>query len=221
MMTASRSTPRSALAQTREARARNHRGEGPPKRRGRPRDAERHAAILQAARELILEVGYTRVTIDAIAKRAGASRSTIYEWWGHRAPLVEEAVFSDYGEWPVPDTGRFEGDLAQLVEEFVSEMKRPHVVRAFPALSAEFQANPELKAEVRALYGDPMTRRWKAVFARAAERGELPSETNAEAAMQLTLGAVLMMTQSKILPKKKLTPYLLSILSGGLSAFDA
>jgi AcrR family transcriptional regulator len=217
-MTSSRSAPRSALAETREARARNHGGEDAVKRRGRPRDAGRHAAILQAARELILEVGYTRVTIDAIAKRAGASRTTIYEWWGHRAPLIEEAIFSDYGEWPVPDTGRFEADLAQLVEEFVSEMTRPEIVRAFPTLSAEFQANPELKAEVRALYGDPMTRRWQLVFARAAERGELSTGTNAEAAMQLTLGAILMMTQSKILPRNELTSYLLSVLSGGLSA---
>jgi len=179
---------------------------------------ERHAAILQAARDLILEVGYTRVTIDAIAKRAGASRTTLYEWWGHRAPLVEEAIFADYGEWPVPDTGCFEDDLAQLINEFVSEMTRPHVTRAFPALSAEFQANPDLKAEVRALYGDPMNQRWQAVFSRAIERGELPVEANAESAMQLALGAVMMMTQSKILPRKKLTPYLLSVLSNGLGS---
>jgi AcrR family transcriptional regulator len=217
-MTSSRSTPRSALAETREARARNHGGEDVVKRRGRPRNAGRHAAILQATRELILEVGYTRLTIDAIAKRAGASRTTIYEWWGHRAPLVEEAIFSDYGEWPVPDTGRFEDDLAQLVEEFVREMTRPAVVRAFPALSAEFQAHPELKAEIRAVYGDPMARRWQLVFSRAAERGELAPGTNADAALQLTLGAVLMMTQSRILPRSELTSYLLSVLLGGLSS---
>jgi AcrR family transcriptional regulator len=204
------------LAQTREARARSHEGEDAPKRRGRPRDPERHAAILQAARDLILEVGYTRVTIDAVAKRAGASRTTLYEWWGHRAPLVEEAIFADYGEWPVPDTGSFEGDLAQLIEEFVREMSRPHVARAFPALSAEFQSNPDLKAEVRAIYGEPMRQRWQTVFAGAVERGDLPPGTDAEVAMQMVLGAALMMTQSKILPKKQLGPYLLSVLTGGL-----
>ena len=220
-MTPSRPSSKSALAQTREARARTHGAEDAPRRRGRPRDAERHAAILQAARDLILEVGYTRVTIDAVARRAGASRTTIYEWWGHRAPLVEEAIFSDYGEWPVPDTGRFEDDLARLVEELVREMTRPHAARAYPPLSAEIQADPDLKAQLRARYGDPMTRRWREVFARAVERGELPAGANAEAALQLTLGAILMMTQSKILPKKKLTPYLLSVLSAGLRSFHA
>jgi len=214
-VTPSRSIRKSALPQTRKARARRHEAEDSPKRRGRPRDPERHAAILQAARDLILEVGYTSVTIDAVAKRAGASRTTLYEWWGHRAPLVEEAIFAGYGEWPVPDTGHFEDDLAQLVEELVSEMTRPHVARAFPALSAEFQANPDLKAEVRALYGDPMKQRWQAVFTHGIERGELSADANAEAAMQLTLGAILMLTQSKILPRRKLTAYLLSVLTRG------
>lgn len=212
-MARSKAERKSILAQTREARARKHDDAKPG--RGRPRNAERHAAILQATRDLVLEVGYTRVSIDAVAKRSGASRTTIYEWWGHRAPLVEEAIFSDYRDWPVPDTGVFEDDLAALIEELVSEMTRPHVARAFPALSVELQADPELKTHVRTVYGNPMKERWKSVFDSAIERGELADGANAEAAMQLTLGAVLMMTQSKILPRKQLTPYLLSVLSRG------
>lgn len=188
-----------------------------PRGPGRPRNAERHAAILSAARELILEVGYSGVTLDAVAKRSGASRTTLYQWWGHRAPLVEEAIFSDYGEWPVPDSGGFEGDLAELVEEIVTEMSRPHVARALPALTAEFQADPDLKAGLRARYGDPMTQRWREVFRHAIERGELPPDANAEAALQLTVGAVLTMTQSKVLPRKKLMSYLQSVLVHGLT----
>ena len=187
-----------------------------PKRRGRPRSADRHAAILQAARDLILEKGYGKVTIDAIAKRSGASRTTIYERWGHRAPLVEEAIFADYGEWPVPDTGSFGGDLAGLVDEIIREMTRPHVARAFPALSAEFAADPAIKAELRSRYGDPMTERWRRVFSRAVSQGELERAANPEAALQLTLGAVLMMTQSKIMSRKKLTSYLMAVLLEGL-----
>lgn len=189
-----------------------------PKGRGRPRNAKRHAAILEATRELILDVGYSRVTFDAVAKRSGASRTTLYEWWGHRAPLVEEAIFADYGDWPVPDSGDFETDLAQLVEEVVSEMSRPHVARAFPALSAESQADPSLKAGLRARYGDPMTRRWRQVFENAVAREQLAPTVDAEAALQLTIGAVLMMTQSKILPRKKLTPYLIGVLMNGLGS---
>ncbi|MFK7894365.1 MAG: TetR/AcrR family transcriptional regulator [Myxococcota bacterium] len=189
-----------------------------PRGPGRPRNAERHAAILNAARELIMEVGYGGLTLDAIAKRAGASRTTLYQWWGGRAPLVEEAIFSDYGEWPVPNTGTFVGDLNELVEEIVNEMSRPHVARAFPALSAEFQADKSLKAGLRARYGDAMIERWREVFKRAVARKELPQDANAEAALQLTIGSVLMLTQSKIMPRKKLKPYLHSVLSQGLTS---
>jgi len=176
--------------------------------RGRPRSTQRHSVILEATRELLLEVGYMGLTIDAIAKRAGASRTTIYEWWGHRALLVEEALFSDYAAWPLPDSGGLDGDLELLVSELVHEMTRPEVMRAFPALTVEFQANPELKAGAIAVYGDPMKRRWEEVFARAVARGELPASVSAEATMHLVLGALWMMSHNKTLPRKKLAPYL-------------
>jgi AcrR family transcriptional regulator len=217
-MKRSRSATGSALATTRKGRTRGRDAGALPRRRGRPRDAERHAAILEAARELIVEVGYTRVTIDAIAKRAGASRTTIYEWWGHRAPLIEEALFSSYEEWPVPDTGCFDGDLEQLVNELVREMTRPEVMRAFPALTVEFQADPELKASAIALYGDPMTRRWQRVVSRAVERGELAPSAKAEAAMHLVLGALWMMSHNKTLSRKELAPYLLRAARAALAS---
>jgi AcrR family transcriptional regulator len=208
-MARSKASAPSALAATRRARARLSGSSQGPSGRGRRRNAERHAAILAAARELILEVGYPRITIDAIARRAGASRTTIYEWWGHRAPLVEEALFSNYDEWPPPDTGRFEEDLERLIKEIVAEMTRPEVMRAFPGLTAEYQATPELKAEAIALYGDPMTRRWASVFARAVERGELQASADAKVTMHLVLGTLWMLSQNKTLPRKELTPYLL------------
>lgn len=208
-MDRSNATADSALAATRRARARQLGRAEAPSGRGRRRNAERHAAILAAARELILEVGYTRITIDAIAKRAGASRTTIYEWWGHRAPLVEEALFANYEAWPAPDTGRFDEDLERLIGEIVREMTRPEVMRAFPALTAEYQATPELKAEAIALYGDPMTRRWQSVFARAVERGELSASADAKVTMYLVLGTLWMLSHNRTLPQKELTPYLL------------
>jgi len=215
-MPQARRNSRSEAAHSSDERSRSQAEEGARRSPGRPRNAERHAAILQATRELILEAGYSGVTLDAVAKRSGASRTTLYQWWGSRAPLVEEAILSDYGEWPVPDTGSFEDDLAELLQEIVNEMSRPHVARALPALTAEVQADPDIKAGLRARYGDPMTERWRTVFENAETRGELPADSNAEAALQLTIGAVLTMTQSRVLPRKKLMPYLQSVLAHGL-----
>lgn len=118
----------------------------------------------------------------------------------------------------MPDTGNFETDLAQLIEELVRAMSRPYVAHAFPALSAEFQADASLKAGLRARYGGPMTRRWRQGFEKAVAREELAPTASAEAALQLTLGAILLMTQSKILSRKKLTPYLIGVLMHGLDS---
>lgn len=211
-----RRNPKSALAETREARRGEHERAGSLRRRGRPRDTQRHAAILQAARELVLELGYTRVTIDGIAKRSGASRTTLYEWWGHRAVLVQEALFSDHSDWPLPETGSFESDLAALVDELVREMIRPEIVRGLPALWAEIEANPELKQNANAVYAAPMLSRWQQVFEAAAERGEISHEADPRAALHVVIGSLWVMTQSRSLPRERLAPYLLALLLGGI-----
>ncbi|MFJ3034975.1 TetR/AcrR family transcriptional regulator [Curtobacterium pusillum] len=59
---------------------------------GRPRSETSRRAVLEATRDLVAEVGYDSVTIDAIASRAGVGRQTIYRWWGAKAPIVAEAA---------------------------------------------------------------------------------------------------------------------------------
>lgn len=63
-----------------------------PLRRGRPRNAELRTAILRAAADLALTGGATGVSIDAIAKRAAVSRTTVYKWWPSAAAIVLEGL---------------------------------------------------------------------------------------------------------------------------------
>ena len=63
--------------------------------RGRPRDPRRREAILRAAIALVAEVGYDRMTVDALAARAGVSKPTIYRRWpGGKAEILVEAIRS-------------------------------------------------------------------------------------------------------------------------------
>ena len=59
---------------------------------GRPRSAESEAALLDAAYWRMLDLGYDALTVDAIAKAAGAGKQTIYRRWPHKAALVIEAI---------------------------------------------------------------------------------------------------------------------------------
>ncbi len=72
---------------------------------GRPRDSRIDNAALAATAELLGEVGYAALSVDAIAKQAGTSKPAIYRRWPSKAHLVHEAVFPAGIATDLPDTG--------------------------------------------------------------------------------------------------------------------
>ena len=81
------------------------------------RGRAREEAILAAAVALIAEIGYERVSMDAIAARARASKATIYRKWPGKAPLVAEALRrrAEGATAEIADTGSLRGDLRGAV----------------------------------------------------------------------------------------------------------
>ncbi len=81
-------------------------------------DVARHAEILDATLGELQEVGYDRMTMDAVAKRAGASKATLYRHWPNKAELVVAAIrqMRGDGEAVLPDTGRLREDLLALLK---------------------------------------------------------------------------------------------------------
>lgn len=59
---------------------------------GRKRDPGAQRAALAAAEELLIEVGYHRVTMERIAERSGVAKMTLYRWWPNKAAVVTDAV---------------------------------------------------------------------------------------------------------------------------------
>src|SRR4029077_10321508 len=70
----------------------------PPGRRGRPRSARVRIAVVRAAAQLTRSGGRTAATVDAIARRAAASRTTIYKWWPSSAAIVLEGLLDSVGD---------------------------------------------------------------------------------------------------------------------------
>jgi AcrR family transcriptional regulator len=93
-------------------------GERQPARRGRKRDHSRDAETIDAALEVLAEVGYAGLTMDAVAARAKAGKATVYRRWPSKAELVVEAITRMNRtqvdlEQPL-DTGTLRGDLLGL-----------------------------------------------------------------------------------------------------------
>lgn len=80
------------------------------------RGPERRTAICQATCELLAKVGYDRMTMDAIANQAKASKATIYRMWPDKPQLVAEALKCQFGPSPaLTDTGSLRGDLMAMM----------------------------------------------------------------------------------------------------------
>lgn len=78
----------------------------------RPRvEGEREQEVLDATIDILAEVGYDRLTMDAVAARAKASKATLYRRWNGKAQLVIDALSSQKEPMTAPDTGSLRGDL--------------------------------------------------------------------------------------------------------------
>lgn len=111
---------------------------------GRPRDGRIDAAIIAATRELILQTGYSALSLSAIAARAGTTTAAIYRRWSGKVHLVHEAVLSDAGISVPDDSGDIRDDIRALVETVRAMFDRPEVRVALPGLIADTVADPQL-----------------------------------------------------------------------------
>lgn len=151
-----------------------------PARRGRGLDASRDAAILDAALHLVAEVGYDRVTMDAIAARAHSSKATMYRRWDSKASLVVEALRARHQDVPpLPDTGDIRTDMIVGLQRMCVSIKADEL-SLMTGLIMAMRGDPELARLLREQMVETKSvaaRRW---MARAIERGELPPTADTE-----------------------------------------
>jgi AcrR family transcriptional regulator len=162
-----------------------------PHRRGRPRSERARRAILAAAAELLLEAGLDAVSMDAVARRAGVSKATIYRWWPTKEMLTLDALFH---EWEAVrprsrKTDSLRGDLLSLIRPWVRLVTRRPYPRVVAALIAKAQTDPAFGEQYRAHFLLPRRDRARPIFQRAIERGEIPADAKVDVALDLLYGA--------------------------------
>lgn len=161
------------------------------RRPGRPRSETARRAILEAAADLLLDEGIARVSMDAVARRAGVSKATIYRWWPSKETLALDALL-EWATAPVVerDTGSLRDDLLALVVPWVREIRRRPFGRAIATLLTEVQEDPGFAEAYRGHFVEPRRAPMRAAFARAIERGEAPADLDVEVALDLIFGAL-------------------------------
>lgn len=157
----------------------------------RRRDPRAHRAILDATVALLEAGGYKRLTIEAIAGRAGVGKQTIYRWWPSKAALVMEAYIAAAGERvPPPDTGSVRGDLeAILIPVFrQNAVYDEGTALANKGMMAEAQLDPAFHRAYLDLH-----RAWwgplREALERGKARGDLRPDADPDALVDMMLGA--------------------------------
>lgn len=155
------------------------------------RDPRVHRAILDATVYLLETIGYKKLSIEAIASRAGVGKQTIYRWWSNKAEIVMEA-YTAAGEERAPgiDTGSVVGDIeAILVPVFeINSDPNQGPARAVKSMMAEAQLDPQFRAEFMKLimsWHGPLID----ALERAKARGELRPDADSATLVDIILGA--------------------------------
>jgi AcrR family transcriptional regulator len=116
---------------------------------GRPRDTSRDLAILDATLALLTEVGYEQLSMEAVAGRSGAAKTTIYRRYRDKAALVAAAVeHRSHATPPRPAAGDLRGDLLGLVT-WLSRQIAEQQIGLLGALFAGMRSDARLAEEMR------------------------------------------------------------------------
>lgn len=143
-----------------------------PDRRPGGRTARVRAQVLDAVRAELAETGHEGLTVEAVARRSGVHRATVYRRWRDAGGLLADVIDSA-GEidWQPPDTGSLRGDLTALNTEIQeSLLVRPSLAVAL--MAASFHSEQAAAAQTR-LWADRYAQ-CEVLVERAAARGELP-----------------------------------------------
>ncbi|NLF01632.1 MAG: TetR/AcrR family transcriptional regulator [Anaerolineales bacterium] len=143
---------------------------------GRPRDPQVDRAVLAAALELLAEEGYTRLTMEGVAARAGVGKTSLYRRWNTKDALIIDALAKPAVQPAFAPVGELREDMSAYLRALVG-YRRMHS-RAISAVSSEVVSNSALGEAFRARVMTPILRDLRALIQAAVDRGQLPVDTD-------------------------------------------
>ncbi|THC54024.1 TetR/AcrR family transcriptional regulator [Streptomyces sp. A1499] len=157
-------------------------------------------AIYDAALALVHETGYAKLTIEAIAARAGVGKQTIYRWWPSKGAVLLDAFLDladqasaeasekaghDVVQTEITDSGDLEADLKHVMRATVDEFNDPKYDAPYRALAAEGLLNPEVGAEFVEKLLEPQLQLFVRRVRKAQEAGHVLPDVDPRIALEL------------------------------------
>jgi AcrR family transcriptional regulator len=159
---------------------------------GRPRDPRIDESILRATRELLVSVGYSNLTMSAVAERAGTTKTALYRRWASKAELVHEAVLPATPEsgLSVPDAGAA-ADVRAMILATRDMFSTPVLRSALPGLVADVAADPDLAARLSSRFAG-LIAAVRTRLQQAVARGEVQPYVDVDRLVEIVGGTTLL-----------------------------
>jgi AcrR family transcriptional regulator len=148
------------------------------------------AAAISATLAELAEGGYSALSLEKVARRAGVNKTTLYRRWGTREELVLDAMLERAGEQiSVPDTGSLRRDLLELAGTAAATAASPEVAAMARAVAATAPHDSRLAAANRRFWAERLALD-AVIVERAIERGEVASGTDPRRVIEAVLGPI-------------------------------
>ncbi|MEH2200791.1 TetR/AcrR family transcriptional regulator [Nostoc sp.] len=157
---------------------------------GRPRSIHADQAILQATLDLLAEVGYQSMSIEAIASRAGVGKTTIYRRYTSKEELVADAIESFRDDLAIPDTGSFWGDMDILINNAAKKIDSPLGRQTLALIISTASSNPQFAEVYWTKYTKVRREALSKVLKRAKSRSEIHKDADIELVIDLLSGSL-------------------------------
>ncbi|WP_019632628.1 TetR/AcrR family transcriptional regulator [Actinomadura atramentaria] len=158
-----------------------------PRRRGAVRTEE----LLQTTLDLAAEVGYAGLSIEAISRRAGVGKHTVYRRWPSLPALLLDALSRVWqSDLDYRDTGDLRADLREQFVRSGTALASPPIGPVYRAIIAEAQADETLRAALHERFLANVEKSTLARITRARQRGELAPDLNLEFAAEVLCGTL-------------------------------
>lgn len=190
------------------------------RRPGRPPDLAKRVAVLAAARELLAEVGYSSMTIDAVARRAGLNRVLIYRVWDSKLALAADAILARQEPLVSADRGSLEADLHDFVGQLIDHMRQPAYVKGVPGLTVELLNDSATTRDIWKRYVEPSDRGFAEILDRAMTRGELRERPDASILTRVVSGITTGLAQTGRMDRDDILAVVTDSLLGGVLHVD-
>jgi AcrR family transcriptional regulator len=159
----------------------------------RPRvEGERESEILDAALVLLGRVGYDRMTMDAVAAEAKASKATLYRRWTSKPSLVVDAILrtKEALQTPDVDTGNLRDDLMQMACSH-GGLTDTKSAQTMAGIVTALHHDPDFAEEFRSRVLGPKIENSRRVFERARARGEITADLDLDLLSSALAGIIL------------------------------